>query len=135
MGETPYRFRNEKESIADIQEILECFKSSGADLNVQAADGTTPLMCCAYRNKSICLVAAKWLIAAGVDVDTQDDHGNSCLHLAVVQRKRSLVAALVDAGANQDLQNEKGMTPAELIQLRPEFWEVLETEVKVEEVE
>ncbi|KAK1842650.1 ankyrin repeat protein [Colletotrichum chrysophilum] len=135
IGETPYRFRNEKESIADIQEILECFKSSGANLNVQAADGTTPLMCCAYRNKPTCLVAAKWLIAAGADVNMQDDHGNSCLHLAVVQRKRSLVAALVDAGANQELQNDKGMTPAELIQLRPEFWEVLETEVKVEEVE
>ncbi|KAF0329520.1 ankyrin repeat protein [Colletotrichum asianum] len=135
MGKAPYRFRNEKESIADIKEILECFKSSGADLNVQAADGTTPLMCCAYRNKSTCLVAAKWLIAAGVDVNTQDDDGNSCLHLAVVQRKRSLVAALIDAGANQELQNDKGMTPESLIQLRPEFWEVLETEVKIEEVE
>ncbi|KAF3804294.1 hypothetical protein GCG54_00000645 [Colletotrichum gloeosporioides] len=130
-----YVFMHEEQHNAGVKEILECFKSSGADLNVQAADGTTPLMCCAYRNKPTCLVAAKWLIAAGVDVNTQDDHGDSCLHIAVVQRKRSLVAALIDAGANQELQNEKGMTPADLIQLRPEFWEVLETEVKVEEVE
>lgn len=92
-------------------------------------------MCCAYRNKTICLTAARWLIAAGVDVDTQDDRRNSCLHLAVVQRKRSLVSALVDAGASLELRNNRGMTPKDLIRLRPDYWEVLETEVKIEDVE
>ncbi|KAF4823545.1 Vegetative incompatibility protein HET-E-1 [Colletotrichum tropicale] len=135
MGKTQYRYRNEKESLAHIREILDCFKSSGANLNVQAADGTTPLMCCAYRNKPTCFVAAKWLIAAGVDVDTQDDRGNSCLHLAVVERKRNLVSALIDGGANQELRNNKGMTPKDLIRLRPDYWEVLETEVKAKETE
>lgn len=80
------------------------------------------------------MVAAEYFITAGVNVDTQDDHGNSCLHLAVVQRKRSLVSVLIDAGANQELRNKRGMTPIDLILLRPEFWEVLETEVQVNEV-
>lgn len=116
--------------LSKVREIIGCFKAHGADLNAPASDGVTPLMCCAYLESPRCLEVAKCLLAAGVDMDAQDNDGNSCLHLAVEECNRSLVAALVDGGADKTLQNKMGWTPLDLILGFPEFWGVLEREVK-----
>lgn len=54
---------------------------------------------------------AKIRIAAGEEVDTRKTlKGQTTLHLAVEQRKRSVVDLLLDAGADTKIQNKKGRT-------------------------
>lgn len=55
--------------------------------------------------------AVRALIAAGEKVDTRDKYfGTTTLHLAVLQRKRSVVDALLDAGADTNIQDATGWT-------------------------
>ena len=55
--------------------------------------------------------AVRALIAAGVEVDTRKTlKGQTTLHFAVEQRKRSVVDLLLDAGADTKIQDNAGRT-------------------------
>ena len=55
--------------------------------------------------------AVRALIAAGEEVDTRKTlKGQTTLHLAVEQRKRSVVDLLLDAGADTNIQDNAGRT-------------------------
>jgi len=45
----------------------------------------------------------------------QNRHGNTALHLAIGRKKRAIVKNLLKNGANKQIMNENGLTPADLI--------------------
>ena len=53
-------------------------------------------------------------IAAGVDVDAANEHGQTALHGAVYRAADSIIAELAAAGARTDLADERDRTPLQL---------------------
>lgn len=51
------------------------------------------------------------LIAQGMDLDEQDNHGMTALHHAVWRQMPEIVQLLIDAGADLDAEDKKGWTP------------------------
>ena len=51
------------------------------------------------------------LIAAGANVNQQDNNGRTPLHWAAYNGHQAIVQALIDAGANVNQQNYDGRTP------------------------
>jgi len=62
-------------------EILEILCLKGADLNVQADDGITPLHIAVFNWFTDC---SRILTDAGCDTNLQDTDGNTPLHLAIL---------------------------------------------------
>jgi ankyrin repeat protein len=52
------------------------------------------------------------LINAGIDVNAQDDKGNTILHLLACTDKATTIEYLLRKGATKDIKNAKGETPA-----------------------
>lgn len=71
-------------------------------------DGRTALMAAAIDSKS---GAARLLIDAGADVDTQDPGGWSALHFAAQSGSVEIAHLLLDAGASVDPKDSNGNTP------------------------
>jgi ankyrin repeat protein len=72
----------------------------------------------AYDTRRIILFAANVMPAAlgilkefGVNIDAQDEYGNTALMDAVLYNHQSSVEALIDAGANMHLQNQNNLSP------------------------
>ena len=81
--------------------------AAGADSRARdgAGGGRTPLhLACARGGRADADVAAAkltpLLVAAGADVDAEDAHGETALHLAVAKGAPRAVSALLTAGAN-----------------------------------
>jgi len=72
-----------------------------------AGDGTTPLHWAVYRNDA---VEVKRLIAAGADVNAQNDYGSTPLSEAAVAGNAEVIDRLLKAGANVDAANADGQT-------------------------
>ena len=73
--------------------------------------GTTTLhLAVLQRKRSVVDV----LLAAGADMNIQDNEGRTVLHLAADQSDGSLIDALLDAGADGNIQDEEGHTPLHL---------------------
>lgn len=83
---------------------------AGADVNLPDADGLTPLHHAVQRG-SLSMVLL--LIKSGADVNAPDSQGSAPLHFAQ-SRGGGIVDALVAAGANVNLQNINGHTPAHI---------------------
>jgi ankyrin repeat protein len=78
---------------------LDFFLASGADPNIAARNGDTPLITAArigYRE------GAEELIRAGARVDAANRQGETALILAVQQRQADLVRLLLSNGADPD---------------------------------
>ena len=58
--------------------------------------------------------AIRLLVSAGARTDAQDNAGNTPLHEAVLSRQAVAVEALLQAGANRELKNLEGFTPADI---------------------
>jgi ankyrin repeat protein len=64
----------------------------------------------AWRND---LEAVEILISAGANVNAIGDMGETPLHVAISNQNPEMVAALLRAGARDDIRSEFGSTPRE----------------------
>lgn len=80
---------------------------AGSDVNVPAADGTTPLHWAVYHGQ-IDLVKA--LLRAEAKVDTRNDYGSSPMMEAATVGNTELLKLLLDAGADVESANPEGQT-------------------------
>ena len=71
----------------------------GADPNLAARTGETPLMAAARVGLTD---AVDWLVGMGAKVDAENKMGETALIIAVQRRQIPIVRALVAAGANPD---------------------------------
>ena len=96
---------------AMIRRLLE---APGIDVNAidRSPDGRhrTPLHCAVDH---ACGKSVGALIAARADLDTQDADGNTALHIAL-KLDRKLAVALLEAGADPDLESNHGSIPRNL---------------------
>ncbi|KTG03349.1 hypothetical protein cypCar_00014521 [Cyprinus carpio] len=74
-------------------------------------NGRTPLHLAAYKGH---IVVVRILLAAGCDLDIQDDDGNTALHEAAWHGFGQSVKLLVKAGANVHAKNKAGNTALHL---------------------
>jgi len=97
----------------NILEVKKLLDSKG-DISVKSEKGGRSLLHISAFHKNVDL--AKILLEAGINVDEQDDGGNTALHLTFSPNK-SLEALLITRfliqfGANIDAQNKRNETPA-----------------------
>ena len=82
----------------------------GLDPHSADANGWTPLHFAAQQHS---LPAVERLLAAGAPANAQDRHGNAALWVAVFNSngRGEVIRALLEHGADPDLQNNYGATP------------------------
>ena len=110
---------------ADV-EVMRVLAEAGADPNLAADDGTTPLMLAAglgrYMAETLVtearsLEAASLAIELGADVDAANETGSTALHGAAHVKSDALVRLLVEHGASLDPVNARGQTPLAVAEL------------------
>ncbi|MFO7957659.1 MAG: ankyrin repeat domain-containing protein [Candidatus Brocadiia bacterium] len=85
-----------------------------------------------YQGRQSQLNVLEELLSHGPDLDAQDVDGCTALHHAVIQMDPVVAEMLLEAGARNNLQDEKGRTPPELardVYPRADVLEVLGLEV------
>jgi serine/threonine-protein phosphatase 6 regulatory ankyrin repeat subunit B len=81
--------------------------AGGADVNLAANDGITPLIKLVLEDKWSVLRMAKIFLDAGADPNLQDSFGRSALHYA---QDSEVIELLIENGANIDLRDSEGQT-------------------------
>lgn len=81
---------------------------SGADVNLQALGGETPLHVAGMLNWSN---VVKLLLKAGADIEARDNHGRTPLHWACTEQARETPKILLECGADVEAKDHKGETP------------------------
>lgn len=104
----------------DQYEVFKQLLDSGADPNLTANDGSTPIMYAAglgkastsakYQNKGM-LEYVKALIKKGAKLDLKDSNGNTALHHAAQKGLVEIYELLAQNGANVDVKNNKNLNP------------------------
>ena len=92
--------------------LLDWLIASGADIDRPDVYGFTPLMR-AVDNRHAAAVDVL-LAVSGIDLDAQNEAGNTALHHAVVAGDEVLIATLVRRGARADVSNRSGQSPLSL---------------------
>lgn len=98
-------------------EATEDFIAVGKDVNMQDAEGRTPLHYAAAHNHTR---VAKVLTDAGANTEVSDTKDNTPLHYAAGYGRVDVVDILLQAGADVSKQNHTGKTALELAKLSPE---------------
>lgn len=97
----------------NLARVRECI-AFGMSINAANAVGYTALMSSA---RSYRVEVVEWLISQGADVNAKTHDGQTVLHAAVgetpsqPERQAACVAALLEAGANPDVQTPTGYSP------------------------
>jgi hypothetical protein len=120
-GADPNRISSEGFSLAHYlavwagPEEFELLRKHGARFDLTDSEGVTPLMVAAANGN---LEGTDWLIAAGVDVQASDAHGNTALHEACSRQSVGVVKSLLQAQADPGRVNRFGDVPAATLRLR-----------------
>lgn len=89
-------------------ELVELLVANGAEVNLQARDGRTALMCAAKNGDA---QAVKALLRSGASVNVADNEGETALLKAVFFAcDEETVKALLSAGADLNVKDHKGRT-------------------------
>lgn len=68
----------------------------------------SPIIVAAENNNTMLL---QQFVKVGVDINSQDKNGISCMHVIVDQRNINSVRTLFETGASLDLQDNRGLSP------------------------
>jgi ankyrin repeat protein len=72
------------------------------------------------------IYSQKFVLVNGINIDVFDKDGNTLLHHAVMHNKHIIVEILLKSGANPNVLNTSGDTPA-LIAIKSKYLRVLTT--------
>ncbi len=78
----------------------------------------TPLIVaasCGHKN------VVDWLVEQKCNLDTQEVHGWTALHLAAIKGQSEIAKALVAAGADKQIKDLEGFTAKQLAETPPEW--------------
>jgi ankyrin repeat protein len=89
-------------------EIVRVFLKHGADVNVNANDGRTPLIV-AIKSGSLDIV--RLLLDNKADITAKDEHGWAALHHAVFEGEGEIIELLLENGADVGIVGASGRTP------------------------
>lgn len=121
-GETPLHLACQACSVEAVRALI----SRGAEINLHAGDvQRTPLhviakKCVGSADQMNAERIVKLLLKAGADIAARDKHGDTPLHLAVINTPTAatgsipIVDRLLSGGANTELLNEEGDSPLHL---------------------
>lgn len=109
-------------------EIPRSFPTSLPDLEIEDANGWTPLMVAAHHGSE---AAARWLVQSGACVDHQNRRGTTPLMYAQTKAQQtgdlSMVRLLCSAGADRSLRDQHGLAAIDYCEKAryPELWDLL----------
>ena len=121
-GATPFLLAAMAADVAVMRVLAE----AGADPNLAADDGTSPLMLAAglgrYMAETLVtearsLQAATLALELGADVDAANETGSTALHGAAHVKSDAMVRLLAEHGASLDPVNARGQTPLTVAEL------------------
>ena len=95
--------------------IMERLLRAGANPDDRNASGSTALMYAVDGEEGQRGGAVALLLSYGADIDAVDGHGNSAVMRAALAGKWGLFNILKAQGANMDLANCHGLTPADVL--------------------
>ncbi len=93
-------------------ENVEIIKPDGVDFNQQNAAGDTALHIAAQDDNKLWMVVM--FLPLIKDINVRNNAGETPLHVAIRSGSKSVVAALLNAGAKLDIKNAFGETPLHL---------------------
>ena len=93
-------------------ELLQLLLMNGAIANSRNNTGSTPMHLAAWLGSGI--GTNKLLLYAGVDVNAQDFHGNTALHLLVVADDTPVIRYFLENGAKAGVKNQQGKTAGDV---------------------
>lgn len=99
---------------AGDMEAAEDFIAVGKDVNMQDAEGRTPLHYAAAHNQTR---ITRVLLEAGADTEKEDSKGNTVLHYAAGYGRLDIVDILLEGGASVVATNGTGKNAAALVRL------------------
>ena len=107
--------------IPDV-DLIRVLMAAGANPNLPAADGATPLMAAVGMVQNEARLAAegrsldvvKLLVEMGADVDAVDQRGQTAVHGAARLARNTLIRFLVEQGAAVDVEDARGRTPLQV---------------------
>ena len=105
-----------------LVDILRRLVAAGADPDLPADDGTTPLMAAVgmVRNEarlsseSEALGIVRFLVERDIDVNAVDSSGRSAMHGAARLARNTLIPVLVEHGADVSIADANGLTPLDV---------------------
>lgn len=95
--------------------LMELLHEAGADLNAKDHEGRIPADMLNKHYTTTMYIP--WFLDRGIDIDHQDQNGNSFLHRAVLNGgvwDMQCAESLVHRGANRSLKNKKGETALDI---------------------
>ena len=105
-----------KEKMATIVPIITTLIDYGADVNKQGNNQYAPLhLATLFGQKEIVKVS---LQAKDIQLDIQENQGNTPLHIAAHQNEIDIARMLIEQGAKQDITNKAEKTPLDIANMQ-----------------